>query len=332
MKTPPPPTCYHCHELPAMPRSVFCEECKPAPGSVPPILQEPIESTTHKRPRGMLAALCWMFAPQRHASFLGQTLNKCEAERRDLELANLALRRKCEDLKTQRDEAIKSSRGMVCGYCFTLITQITEESSAQELDDAFAKFRDHDRSCPCNPMVKEMEKLRSEWEATVKANAELGTKTTETLIERDQLQTEIERLQALLDKDFEKATQLWVKSLHIEGGNVRGAVQAEVIPMFGHMLAAMFDASPDAQNYIEVTVQTPKGHACVLTFQKQEGQTPHQLRAKAEADLKSMTAMHDDRGRELYELRERYAQSLTNSNEMIADLERQLSDLREGAE
>lgn len=66
------------------------------------------------------------------------------------------------------------------------------------------------------------------------------------------------------------------------------------------MARIWFTQEPDAKNYIESTIRDPETRQrYVFYVAKSEGQTPHKLRAKAEAELETVTAERDQYKREL---------------------------------
>lgn len=101
--------CYHCHQQPHVPGSVFCADCKPSPGSLPALIQEPTESKQSNAP----SFLTRLLAPLRHAANVTKRMRSIEDELKDCQQANLALRRKCQDLKAQRD-ALQETCDKVC--------------------------------------------------------------------------------------------------------------------------------------------------------------------------------------------------------------------------
>lgn len=95
--------CYHCGKAKHQDGSVFCPECFPEPGSLPALIDE----RPKQEPRRRVAELFALFLrPVRHANNIRLRLLACQDDKRDLEQANLALRRKCADLRAQRDSAL----------------------------------------------------------------------------------------------------------------------------------------------------------------------------------------------------------------------------------
>jgi predicted RNase H-like nuclease (RuvC/YqgF family) len=101
------PNCYNCDTNPAHPNSVFCETCAPAMTNaamtntlLPPIIHERPEEPP-RPPEGWRSWLTRIFAPYRHASNLAARFEALYREFQDTAQSNLALRRKCADLKAQ---------------------------------------------------------------------------------------------------------------------------------------------------------------------------------------------------------------------------------------
>lgn len=99
-----PTPCYHCHAAPHVPGSVFCADCKPEPGALPALIQEPTSESKQSNAPSFLTRL---LAPRRHAANVTKRMRSIEDELKDCQQANLALRRKCQDLKAQRDSAVR---------------------------------------------------------------------------------------------------------------------------------------------------------------------------------------------------------------------------------
>lgn len=87
-------TCYHCHATPARSGSMFCERCAPMPRV---LAEQPRPRLQSFLPRLIDALL----RPRRIAALLRIRLEAERGARLDCERANLALRKKCADLKAQ---------------------------------------------------------------------------------------------------------------------------------------------------------------------------------------------------------------------------------------
>jgi hypothetical protein len=184
----PPATCYHCHERPPVEGSVFCGVCQPdRTGYQARILHE-----RFKPRRGLFAALrrtlAWITCPWVRVLELEVQLKKTQAESADFEQSNLALRKKCADLRAQRDgtqEAFdalhvehemalaahrkvaaerdtleKNRRSFTCGYCGERLGYSScLNPPKEELAALVEVFKEHDGKCDSNPLVKRIRDL-----------------------------------------------------------------------------------------------------------------------------------------------------------------------------
>lgn len=134
--------CYHCGKAKHQDGSVFCPECFPEPGSLPALIDERPQPEPKRRAAELFAML---LRPIRHANNLRLRLLACQDDKRDLEQANLALRRKCADLRAQRDGALH------------LLSQAAQETDVARKMLAAAEL---DRDCYYSELMKIEERFQ----------------------------------------------------------------------------------------------------------------------------------------------------------------------------
>jgi hypothetical protein len=97
---------------------------------------------------------------------------------------------------------------------------------------------------------------------------------------------EIKRLQKSNDRLYNTLSNPLLTGIQINNGSLEiGFAKDEAGPkMLAGMFYGMFLEHPEAINYLEVTFSCPKG-PIVVTAQRWDGKTPHQLRLEAEKEL-----------------------------------------------
>lgn len=87
--------------------------------------------------------------------------------------------------------------------------------------------------------------------------------------------------------------------INIGNGSIDIGMEGPGPMLLAGMFLGMFEKHPDAKNYIEVHMTSPKGDV-IVTVRKREGKTPDELKREAEQKLAVAEA-------ELEELRKRLA-------------------------
>jgi hypothetical protein len=113
---------------------------------------------------------------------------------------------------------------------------------------------------------------------------------------------EIKRLQKSNDRLYNALSNPLLTGIQINNGSLDiGFAKDEAGPkMLAGMFYGMFLEHPKAVNYLETTLSCPEG-SILVTVQRWDGKTPHQLRLEAEQELrslKSQIAMQAERLRE----------------------------------
>ena len=97
---------------------------------------------------------------------------------------------------------------------------------------------------------------------------------------------EIKRLQKSNDRLYNALSNPLLTGIQINNGSLDiGFAKDEAGPkMLAGMFYGMFLEHPEAVNYLETTLSYPEG-SIVVTVQRWDGKTPHQLRLEAEQEL-----------------------------------------------
>jgi hypothetical protein len=97
---------------------------------------------------------------------------------------------------------------------------------------------------------------------------------------------EIKRLQKFNDRLYNALSNPLLTGIQINNGSLDiGFAKDEAGPkMLAGMFYGMFLEHPEAVNYLETTLSCPEG-SIVVTVQRWDGKTPHQLRLEAEQEL-----------------------------------------------
>ena len=111
---------------------------------------------------------------------------------------------------------------------------------------------------------------------------------------------EIKRLQKSNDRLYNTLSNPLLTGIQINNGSLEiGFAKDEAGPkMLAGMFYGMFLEHPEAVNYLETTLTCPEG-SIIVTVQRWDGKTPHQLRLEAEqalSDLKNSLSEIAPRG------------------------------------
>jgi hypothetical protein len=97
---------------------------------------------------------------------------------------------------------------------------------------------------------------------------------------------EIERLQKSNDRLYSALSSPLLTGIEINNGSLEiGFAKDEAGPkLLAGMFYGMFLEHPEAVNYLETTLACPEG-SIIVTVQRWDGKTPHELRLEAEKEL-----------------------------------------------
>lgn len=100
---------------------------------------------------------------------------------------------------------------------------------------------------------------------------------------------EIKRLQKSNDRLYNALSNPLLTGIEINNGSLKtGFAKDQAGPkILAGMFYGMFLEHPDAINYLETTLSCPEG-TILVTVQRWDGKTPHQLRTEAEQKLRNL--------------------------------------------
>jgi hypothetical protein len=111
-------------------------------------------------------------------------------------------------------------------------------------------------------------------------------------LEVELLRAEVERLTAALDAVKELDAPKLVRVLY-ESERVEATMEGFACRVFSEMVSLYFSKAGGI-NYVEMTAEGKETGPILVTFQRTEGKTPHQLKKEAEAERDSLKAtIHD---------------------------------------
>lgn len=99
----------------------------------------------------------------------------------------------------------------------------------------------------------------------------------------DNLQTHADRLNDILTNP--QVVGMGVASQQLEIG-----LKGPMCEYMAAVLGGLVLGCPEAENYLELTLQTPEGPFAVIVTRPGGGKTPHQLRQEAEAEVVRLRA------------------------------------------